>query len=442
MSLPVVAIVGRPNVGKSSLLNALVRSRIAIVDPTPGVTRDRVAVELHHNDHRCELVDTGGIGVVDKLGLEEEVEAQIEIAMRGAALLLFVLDAQEGVTNPDREIAARLRKLGKPLLVVANKADHQGFEKSSAELWELGLGEPFCVSTVANRNVGELREKIFELLPSAPEVAPEGDVVRIAVVGRTNAGKSTLVNKIVGDDRMIVSEVPGTTRDAVDLRFDHGGRTCVVVDTAGLRRINSVQGSPDFYAQARSERAIRRSDVALFLIDSFEEIGKIEHQLARLLLDSGKPFVIVLTKWDLVEGKKNFEQFGAYVRDRLDFLQFAPITCIAAQEGVRIKETLDLVIGLHEAAGKRLGTGEVMRLFKDAMERRAPPIRGGKTGKIFYASQVDIRPPTIVLFVNEAKIVSAPYQRWLGNVLRDAGHFEEVPIRFLVRERIKNTPQE
>lgn len=442
MALPVVAIVGRPNVGKSSLFNALVRSRVSIVDPTPGVTRDRISIELRHDERRCELVDTGGIGVVDKLGLEEEVEAQIEIAMRGAALLLFVLDAQEGVTPADRQIAARLRKLGKPLLLVANKSDHPGLEKQAAELWELGFGEPFCVSTVSNRNVGELRERIFELLPSAPEVAAESDLVRIAVVGRTNAGKSTLVNRIVGADRMIVSDVPGTTRDAVDLRFEHAGRTCVVVDTAGLRRINSVQGSPDFYAQARSERAIRRCDVALFLIDALQEIGKIEHSLARLLLESGKPFVIVLTKWDLVDGKKDFQQFGAYVRDRLDFLHFAPITCIAAQQDLRVQETLDLVLGLHDEAGKRLGTGEVMRLFKDAMERKAPPVKGGRTGKIFYASQVDVRPPTIVLFVNDAGIVSAPYQRWLGNVLRDGGHFEEVPIRFLVRERIKNAARE
>ncbi len=438
MSLPVVAIVGRPNVGKSSLFNALVRSRVAIVDPTPGVTRDRVSVELRHDERRCELVDTGGIGVVDKLGLEDEVEAQIEIAMRGSDLLLFVLDVMEGVTGADRAIAARLRKLGKPLLLVANKADNASFEHASGELCELGFGDPFPVSTVANRNIGELRERIFELLPGAPELEAEGEVVRIAVVGRTNAGKSTLVNHILGSERMIVSDVPGTTRDAVDLKFEHGGRRCVVVDTAGLRRANSVDGSPDFYAQARSERAVRRCDVALFLIDAMQEIGRIEHSIAKLLLDSSKPFVIVLTKWDLVEGKKDFEQFGAYVRDRLDFLTFAPITCISATQDLRVKETLDLVIGLHDEAGKRLGTGDVMRLIKDAMERKSPPVKGGRTGKIFYAAQVDVRPPTIVLFVNETRLVSAPYQRWLGNVLREGGHFEEVPIRFLVRERVKN----
>ncbi|MBM4014936.1 MAG: ribosome biogenesis GTPase Der [Planctomycetes bacterium] len=442
MPLPVVAIVGRPNVGKSSLFNALVRSRVSIVDPTPGVTRDRVAVELRHGERRCELVDTGGIGVVDELGLEAEVEVQIETAMRGADLLLFVLDTQEGVTGRDREIAARLRKLDKPLLLVANKADHPSLEKQAAELCELGFGDPFCVSTVANRNVGELRQEIFARLLSAPDVEAAGDVVRIAVVGRTNSGKSTLVNRIVGAERMIVSDVPGTTRDAVDLRFDHKGRSCIVVDTAGLRRSGAIQGSPDFYAQARSERAVRRCDVALFLIDAMHEIGRIEHSIAKLLLDSGKPFVIVLTKWDLVDGRKDFGQFGAYIRDRLDFLQFAPITCIAAQQGVRVDETLDLVLGLHDEAGKRLSTGEVMRLIKDAMERKAPPVRGGRTGKIFYASQVDVRPPTIVLFVNEAKIVSAPYQRWLANVLRDGGHFEEVPVRFLVRERIRNLPHE
>jgi GTP-binding protein len=253
-----------------------------------------------------------------------------------------------------------------------------------------------------------------------------------------NAGKSTLVNRIFGSERMIVSSVPGTTRDSVDLRFERGGRTCVIVDTAGLRKERAVTGSPDFYAQARAERAIRRCDVALFLIDALHEIGRIEHTIAQLLLEASKPFVIVLTKWDLVEGKKSFEEFGAYVRDRLAFLAFAPITCLSAKEDVRVGETLDYVLGLHDEAGRRLGTGEVMRLVKDAMERRSPPVKGGRTGKIFYAAQVGVRPPTIVLFVNEARLVSEPYLRWLGNVIRDSGAFEEVPIRFLVRERVAN----
>ncbi len=441
MPLPVVAIVGRPNVGKSSLFNALLRSRISIVDPTPGVTRDRVSVELREvrgRDRRCELVDTGGIGVVDAQGLEAEVEAQIEVALRGAALLLFVVDVQEGLTGADREIAQRLRKLGKPVLLVANKADTRALETTAAEAWEIALGDPFPVSTVASRNIGDLRERIFELLPEAPESEATGEAVRIAIVGRMNAGKSTLVNRIVGESRMIVSEVPGTTRDAVDLPFDHKGRRCIVVDTAGLRKERSVSGSPDFYGQARAERAIRRSDVVLFLIDSLHEIGRIEHTIGSRLLESSRPFVIVLTKWDLVEGKKDFETFGAYVRDRLAYLTFAPIICLSAQDDVRVQETLDLVLSLHEEAGRRLSTGEIMRLIKDAIERRSPPVKGGRTGKIFYAAQVDVRPPTIVLFVNEARLVSQPYLRWIGNVIRDAGAFEEIPIRFLVRERVKN----
>jgi GTP-binding protein len=442
VALPVVAIVGRPNVGKSSLFNALVKSRVSIVDPTPGVTRDRVSVELHEKDRRCELVDTGGIGVVDEQGLEAEIEAQIETAMRGADLLLFVVDGAEGVTGADRAIAQRLRKLGKPLVLVANKADTPAIEATTAEAFELGLGEPFPVSTVSSRNVGELRERIFELLPQAPAREEDGDVVRIAVVGRMNAGKSTLVNRIVGAERMIVSDLPGTTRDAVDLVFEHKGRRCVVVDTAGLRKERAISGSPDFYAQARSDRAIRRADVVLFLIDSLHEIGRIEHTIAQRLLEESKPFVIVLTKWDLVEGKKGFEEFGAYVRDRLAFLSFAPITCLSAKDDVRVGETLDLVLGLHDEAGRRMGTGEVMRLIKEGMERRTPPVKGGRTGKIFYAAQVDVRPPTIVLFVNETRLVSQPYQRWLANVLRDSGFFEEVPIRFLVRERQKNPPRE
>jgi GTP-binding protein len=436
-----VAIVGRPNVGKSSLFNALVKSRVSIVDPRPGVTRDRVSVELFDrergSDRRCELVDTGGIGVVDEQGLEAEVEAQIETAMRGADLLLFVVDAQQGVVAADVAIARRLRKLDKPILLVANKVDTPRHAGTAHEAAELGLGEPFAVSTVTSRNVGELRERIFDLLPRADPKGEEVDAVKIAVLGRTNAGKSTLVNRILGEERMIVSEVPGTTRDSVDLAFEHAGRRCVLIDTAGLRKEKSISGSPDFYAQARAERAIRRCDVALFLVDAMHEIGRTEHTIAQKLLEASKPFVIVLTKWDLVEGKKRFEEFGAYVRDRLAFLSFAPITCLSAKESVRVDETLDLVLSLHDDAGTRLGTGEVMRLVKAAMEKRSPPVKGGRTGKIFYAAQVDVRPPTIVLFVNEARLVSQPYQRWLGNVIRDSGFFEEVPIRFLVRERTK-----
>jgi GTP-binding protein len=437
MSLPVVAIVGRPNVGKSSLFNALVRSRVSIVDPRPGVTRDRVSVELRLGARRCELVDTGGIGIVDEQGLEEEIEAQIETAMRGADLLLFTVDTQQGMTGADRAIAARLRKLDKPILLVANKADTPLLEDEAGQFFEVGFGEPVRTATVNGRGIGELRERIFDQLPQAPDGEEPTDTIKIAVLGRTNSGKSTLVNRIVGSERMIVSDVPGTTRDSVDLRFERDGRHCVVVDTAGLRKESAISGSPDFYAQARAERAIRRCDVALFLIDALRPIGRIEHSIAQLLLESAKPFVMVLTKWDQVTDRK-FDEFGKYVRDRLDFLSFAPITCISAREDIRVGETLDLALSLYDEAGKRLGTGDVMRLVKDALERRGPPVRGGRTGKIFYAAQVDVRPPTFVLFVNEARLVSLPYQKWLANVLRDSGTFAEVPIRFLIRERIKN----
>ena len=442
MALPVVAIVGRPNVGKSSLFNALIKSRVSIVDPTPGVTRDRVSVELFHRrgdeERRCELVDTGGIGIVDEQGLEAEIEAQIETALRGADLLLFTVDIAQGVSGADRTIAQRLRALGKPVILVANKADTRKLEHQAVDGFSLGFGDPFPVSTVTLRNVGELREKIFEMLPQAPISGEPSDVVHIAVVGRTNAGKSTLANHILGEERMIVSAVPGTTRDSVDLRFDHTGRACILVDTAGLRRERAINASPDFYGQARAERAIRRCDAVLFLIDATQPVGRIEESLAQLVQEGSKPFVIVLTKWDLVDGKKTFAEFGDYIRKRLPYLAYAPVICISALNDQRVGEMLDLMLALYDQASQRLSTGEVMRLIKDGMERRSPPVKGGKTGKIFYAAQVDVRPPTIVIFVNEARLVSAPYLRWLSNVLRDAGHFEEVPVRFLVRERTKN----
>jgi GTP-binding protein len=434
MPLPVVAIVGRPNVGKSSLFNALVRSRVAIVDPTPGVTRDRVGMVLRAGSRRCELVDTGGIGVVDQAGLAEDIEEQISVAMHEADLILFVVDVQAGLIPADLEIAERLRRVGKPVLLVANKADSPALEHQAAVFYRLGFADPFPVAAETSRGIGELRETIGERVPETP-AAEDDDVIRLAIVGRTNAGKSTLVNRLIGSPRMIVSDVPGTTRDAVDLEFELDGQRFVAVDTAGMRKRRSVSGSADFYGQARSERAIRRAHVVIFLIDASEPLGRVERNIGQRIKEACRPYVVALSKWDLVEGGRSLEDYQKYLEQELPMLREGPQICLSAQEGLRVVETLRLAAELHEQAGRRLGTGELNRLVREAMERKGPPVRGGRTGKILYAAQIDAHPPTVVLFVNEARLLTPTYRRYLVGYLQEHGPFPEVPIRLLLRQR-------
>ncbi len=435
MKLPMVAILGRPNVGKSSLFNALVRSRVAIVDPTAGVTRDRVSMILKAGARRCELVDTGGIGIVDKQGLAEEIEEQISIAIHEADLVLFVVDGRDGLMPADREIAERLRKVDKPRLLIVNKIDQPHQEALAGTFYALGFGEPIAVGAQTSRGVGELREMIEERLPDLPVEEEPDDRIRFAVVGRTNAGKSTFVNRLFGEQRMIVSDVPGTTRDAVDLPLERDGRQFIAVDTAGMRKKASVSGSPDFYGQARAERAIRRSQVVLFLIDATEPIGRIERVIGQKIIDAHRPAVVVLNKWDLVREERSLDDFTRYLQDQLPMLLHCPLTCISAKEGFRLDELLNLVVELHGQASQRMTTAEIMKVLRLAMEKKGPPTKGGRTGRIYYATQIDIHPPTLVLFINEARLLGDDYRRFLIRCLRENGPFPEIPIRFLLRER-------
>ena len=433
MALPMVAILGRPNVGKSSLFNALVRSRVAIVDPTAGVTRDRVSMVLRAGEGRCELIDTGGIGIVDQAGLEEEIENQIDIAVHEADILVFVVDVQAGILPADREIVRRLRRLEKPLLLVANKADAPSHDHEAAQFFGLGIGDPIPIAANTSRGVGDLRDRIGELIPELPP-AEESNAIRLAVVGRTNAGKSTLVNQLVGEERMIVSDVPGTTRDAVDLRFVHDDQEYVVVDTAGIRKRKAVSGTADFYGQARAERAIRRCEVVLFLVDAVEPIARIERNIAAAIVEAHRPVIVVLSKWDLVEGK-TLADYEEYVQANLPNLGFAPITCLSSHENFHLRETLSLAREMREQSLQRMTTAQILKIIRAGMTRRGPPVKGGRTGKIFFASQIDVQPPTIVLFVNDARCMTDPYMRYLAGIIREHGPFPEVPIRLLIRER-------
>jgi GTP-binding protein len=436
MSLPVIAIVGRPNVGKSSLLNSFAGERISIVDSTPGVTRDRVSALVPFRDVVMEMVDTGGIGVVDQDDLSEHIERQIAFALEGANLILFVVDVRDGITPLDRMVAARLRQRSEeiPLILAANKVDHPNLESGVHEFHRLGLGDPHGVS--ANEGWGRkdlLQEISGKVWPTAGvETDP---VMRIAVVGRRNVGKSTFVNVMAQEERVIVSEVPGTTRDAVDVRFQKDGREFVVIDTAGIQRRKGIKDSIEFYSQVRTLGAIQRADVVLFLLDASEEITRADKKLGETISKAHKVCVMVANKWDLSGGKIATEAYAKYLSDRMPGMIYAPIVFTTAKESRNTQAAIDLAQNLYKRASLRAGTGELNRVIKAILKHRPPPAKKGKSGKIYYATQVAASPPIFVVFVNQPKAFSNDYRRYIANSLREALKFEEIPIRIIFRQR-------
>ena len=435
MSLPTVVIVGRPNVGKSTLYNALAEELLSIVDPTAGVTRDRVSTPLQLEGTWIELVDTGGIGMTDVLDLERDVERQIEVAMAAADLVLFVVDAKDGILPVDREIAGKLRRLGRDVITVANKAEGDRALLESSGFYSLGFGEPSVVSAKEGGGLADLRERICETLPTNREAGPEEGGLRIAIVGRMNSGKSTLANHFFGAERCIVSDRPGTTRDSIDVAFERGGHRYVAVDTAGIRKLRVVSGTPDYYAQLRSERAIRRADVVLFLLDATCDVGSVDRRIAESIVEAGRPCVVTLTKWDLVEGG-HVAAYENYLEERLPFLGFAPVSAISTHSGVNINGTLALARELYKQSGQRASTGELNRALQRALVERAPKPprgRGGRMPKIYYVTQAEVRPPTMIIFVNDPKLFPDPYMRFLAHRFREIGPFAEIPVKVYLR---------
>ncbi|MCB9834223.1 MAG: ribosome biogenesis GTPase Der [Planctomycetes bacterium] len=438
MSLPTIAIVGRPNVGKSSYLNAVVGRRVSIVEPTPGVTRDRVTVEVEHGDRRALLMDTGGIGVVDEMRLDQDIEHQIELALDIADVLIFVVDGREGVTPLDQRVARRLRKLEKPVILAANKLDHPGKDILAAEFYRLGMGEVVPLSAQEGIGVMDLLDRAFKLLPEPEGMTDFGfdpEVPRIALVGKRNVGKSTFINQVAGTERVIVSDIAGTTRDAVDVPVDYKGRRFIAIDTAGIMKKNRVGSSIDFYSQARSEAAIRRADIILFLIDPATDLSQVDKKIAMQVVEQGKPCVLVINKWDSAGERISTEEYMEYLELKLPGLHFAPVVFISAREGFNVDKAIDVAFDLHRQAQLRVGTGELNRVLEAAFERRRP---GGKTGykaKIFYGTQVDRSPPTFVVFVNDPSLFPGNYQRYVENRLREAFKFDEIPVQVFFRSR-------
>jgi GTP-binding protein len=434
VSIPRVVIVGRPNVGKSSLFNWIVGQKIAIVDPTAGVTRDRVTFIYEFEGRFFEFIDTGGMGILDKDGLTDDVERQISIALDQADLVLFVADAQTGTLPLDEFVANRLRSLGKPILMIANKCDTKG-DRTNAEAEFHKFGFDLVFTSVAH-NLGreDLWAALLYRLPTETETVSQ-PVMKLAVVGKRNAGKSTFVNQLAERERMIVSETPGTTRDSVDVRFEHHGRTFVAIDTAGVQRTRSLNESVAFYGHSRAQRTIRRADVVIFFFDATQNVSQVDMNVAEAILEHSKPCVLAVNKWDLLAGKTTTSEFSDYLDKVLPTLQFAPRVFLTAQTGKNVQALVDVAWSLYKQANTRATTADVNRALRDAVARRQPPVRHNRNLKMYYATQAGINPPTVVVFCNDTRLVDPQYEKYLRNSLRNSLPFEEIPLRLVFRRR-------
>lgn len=438
MGIPQVVIVGRPNVGKSSLFNWLAGKRLAIVDPTAGVTRDRVTHLVEIDGRFVELVDTGGMGVEDVDNLTEQIEDQIQVAVDSAQVVLFVVDGRDGPTPLDQEVGKRLRYVTAPVLLVVNKVDTPAFAAQADEFYRFGR-KLVHVSALENRGKAELLEAIHQRLPeqsledeNAPPVDP---VMKVAIVGRRNVGKSTLVNTLAQAERMITSEVPGTTRDSVDVRFELDGKAFMAIDTPGFRRKKSVNTDVEFYSTHRAQRSIRRADVVLLFFDATQRISKVDKQLCDYIAQEYKPCMFVVNKWDLTGGAMPTEKWVTYLRDNFRTMWYAPIAFITGESGKNVKAMLNHAQMLFRQSLHRVSTSQLNKLVRTALDQNPPPVYQNRRPKIYYATQVAVQPPTVVLFCSDAKAISPQYQRYLLRMFRDELDFGEVPIKLYLRRR-------
>ncbi len=435
MAIPKVAIIGRPNVGKSSLLNALAGQMISIVEPTPGITRDRVGALVEWQGRYVELVDTGGYGIVDEQSVAEHVENQITQAIMSADLVLFITDIRDGITPLDQQIAAMLRKTGLDVIGVANKADSAKMFPQAAEFIKLGFGEFLCVSAANNLNKNELMDLTASRLEDFEYEAPTEPVMKLAVVGKRNAGKSTIVNAIAGGPRVIVTEIPGTTRDAVDVRIQRDDKEILVIDTAGVRKKGSMS-DVDFYSYVRAERSIKRADVVLFLIDATLPLSQVDKKLAHVITEQFRSCILVVNKWDLVEDKAEPEQFQEYLSETMPGLRNAPIAFTSAEKGDGIEDLLELSGEIFVQATYQIPTAKLNKAFELIKQERVGASRkSGRLPKIYYAAQVGVNPITILMFVNDPRLIEENYRRFIINRLREHLPIDEVPIRLFARAR-------
>ncbi|MEO1617800.1 MAG: ribosome biogenesis GTPase Der [Planctomycetota bacterium] len=441
MPVPQVAIVGRPNVGKSSLFNWLAGRRLAIVDDQEGVTRDRMTTLIESEEKFFELTDTGGMGIEDVDDLTHDVRRQIDLAIDSADVILLVVDVQTGMMPLDELVVERLRGIERPVILVANKADQPHQESLAEEFHRLGRGRLITVSTTQNRNKQELLELIRDRLPSSEESINVAKM-KLAIVGRRNVGKSTFVNTLAESERMIVSEVAGTTRDSVDVHFEVDGQTFIAIDTPGLRKRKSQRTDLEFYGMHRAQRSIRRADVVLMFFDANETVSKVDKQLIGYVMEHHKPCVFVVNKWDQLMGSVPTERWVRYLRRQFPTLSYAPIAFITGQSGKNVKALLNHSQMLFKQARERVTTGSLNRLLRAAIEAHQPPMYQNRRPKLYYATQVGTEPPTIVVMCNDAKAFGNDYKRYLLSVLRDHLKFGEVPIKMYLQKRSRGDEED
>lgn len=453
MTKPVIALVGRPNVGKSTLFNRLVGEPMAIVDDTPGTTRDRLFGEADWNGRNFDVIDTGGIDPSSagqktplSIGSAEfikEIRTQAQVAIEEADAVLFVVDAISGVTPADREVALILRRRQKlvdgqprpPVFLVVNKADSANLRDNAADFYELGMGEPYPISSIHGTGTGDLLDALVNSFPE-PEEEAEDDSAKIALVGKPNVGKSSLLNRLVGEERAIVSDIPGTTRDATDTHIDFDGMPVTLIDTAGIRRRGKVEPGVEKYSVLRSMRALERCEVALLMIDATSGITVQDTHIAGYILENMKSTVVLVNKWDAVE-KDSFtmQQFTERIRNELNFMPYVPILFISALTGQRVDQVLPLALRVQEERLARLNTGQINRILVDAQEKHAATSRTGRSLHIYYGTQVRSDPPTFLLFVNDPKLAHFSYLRFLENRIRETYAFTGTPIRLVLKAR-------
>ncbi len=437
MTKPVVAIIGRPNVGKSTLFNKIVGTRVSIVDDTPGVTRDRIYMESEWNGREFMLIDTGGIESGDDV-IVSGMRRQAELAISQADVLLLMTNVHDGLVAADADVASMLQKSGKPVLLVVNKVDNVGNPPMELyEFYNLGLGDPWPVSSIHGLGVGDLLDEVVKLFPSELEEGEEeDDTLKVALVGKPNVGKSSLINRILGEDRVIVSNIAGTTRDAIDARVTQNGKEYTFIDTAGMRKRSKVEEGIEHYSVIRSLTAVDRADVCVIMIDATEGVTEQDTKIAGYAHEQGKGCIIAVNKWDLVEKDgKTMDQFRKKVAEGLSFMLYAPVVFISAVTGQRIDRLFELVDYVREQNTMRIRTGALNDILNEATMRVQPPSDKGKRLKIYYITQASTAPPTFVLFVNNRELAHFSYVRYLENQIRGVFGLEGTPVRFVLRER-------